>query len=680
MKNKIKYLSALILVLMFVQCSDYLDTSSSSDVDDEFVTSSTSEAFKVMSWCYAEYRQKCIMGSYRWNDHFGSDSEYYPESGSANNLNARLMPEELTVDAAETGFNCLYAVIARTSTLIEEIETKSDFAEARDEGTVNDWTHLYGEAMTMKAYCYFQLVKHFGDVPYGYENTIVDDYSLTSRFEIYDHVIDMLDEAIPLMYKLGEGDITAERMSKPFAEAIAGAAALYSGGWQTIRTDIDTLYGDVQLTTKGNEEYNSIYARRTDYMDYYEMAETYFDAAMDDRGTCELITSDERSYANNPFQRHFQYFHDLEVSPESIFELGNIQGGDSDTSTSSEYPFAFGRPSNGGSTNSAPCKTFGALRIIPTFYYGEFEEGDIRRDASVAVTGSNGDGNEVILSFTPGNKLNGGMAINKWDENRMNPPYTAAQRQSGMNWPVLRLADLMLMQAEVKAELGEDAEALSIVNEIRSRAFGDDSHSISATGDDLKEAIMQERKLELLGEGTRRWDLIRSGKMVERAVETREEMSEMVSDLEAQGYHEFENGNVISNYIWVKSVHLDEPLTYDADESDPALYPGWRGQYDYSTTDVADVVEGTDHNLAIKGLFEYIDPDGDEAKALEADGYEKTSWGKDIVTYADHYCDTNLFPGVASGNVPPRYYWPMPADVLSGSNGKVTNGYGLAQE
>ena len=33
-----------------------------------------------------------------------------------------------------------------------------------------------------------------------------------------------------------------------------------------------------------------------------------------------------------------------------------------------------------------------------------------------------------MLSFVPRSKLNGGIATNKWDENRMNPPYTASQR------------------------------------------------------------------------------------------------------------------------------------------------------------------------------------------------------------------------------------------------------------
>lgn len=679
--NKIaKYIYALALCCPLASCSDYLDVSTPENADDEFVTATSSETFKVLSWCYATYRQGPVMSVYRWNDPIGSDAEYYPEIGSLNNANARLQPELLSIGTANNEFSALYSIIARTSKLINLIAEKDGFKQAKEAGEVNDWTQLYGESLSMKAFCYFELVKHYGDVPYGYENTSAAQYSLNSRFDILDNVIDMFKEAAPYMYRLGEGGITAERMSRGFAEAMAGMAALYSAGWQTVRTDVAGLYGDVQLETKGVEEYKSIYARRTDYLDYYKIAETYFDLAMANKGTAALVTSDERGYANNPFQRHFQYNNDLQISPESIFEIGNMQGGQTGQTTSSEYPYAFGRPSDGGSSLAAPCKTFGAVRIMPTFYYGEFEEGDMRRDVTCAVTGSNGDGNEKMLSFTPGNKCLGGMGINKWDWNRMNPPFVTEQRQSGMNWPVMRLADLMLMRAEVKAVLGKDNEALSALNDVRRRAFGDTNHDISASGEALQEAIMQERKLEFAGEGQRRWDLIRSGKFVERALVVRAEMSQMVADLKTKGYHEFENGNVIPMYIWVKSVHLDNPLTYDPDKSNPALYPGWRGQYDYTTTDAAGAVKGTDHNLAIQGLFEYIDPASDKARQLEAEGYVKTDWGKGIVDNEDHYCNSNLLPGVKAGNVPPRYYFPLPFEVLSHSNGTITNGYGLAQE
>ena len=54
------------------------------------------------------------------------------------------------------------------------------------------------------------------------------------------------------------------------------------------------------------------------------------------------------------------------------------------------------------------------------------------------------------------------------------------------------------MQAEVKAELGAEGEAIQLLNQIRQRAFGNSEHAISASGEALKEAILQERKLELL--------------------------------------------------------------------------------------------------------------------------------------------------------------------------------------
>jgi hypothetical protein len=34
-----------------------------------------------------------------------------------------------------------------------------------------------------------------------------------------------------------------------------------------------------------------------------------------------------------------------------------------------------------------------------------------------------------MLSFVPGNKTTGGIATNKWDENRMNPPYYYSSKE-----------------------------------------------------------------------------------------------------------------------------------------------------------------------------------------------------------------------------------------------------------
>jgi len=479
MKSSIKYIAAAALCFFFTECKKgYLNVTSPSSVDDSFVTSTTTETFKSLSWCYANYRQNCIMSSYRWNDPVGSDAEYYPEDGSTNNLNAQLKTDQLPVDYATPGFNALYQTLALAKRLADIIATKDAYKADVAAGRTSDWTQLYGEAVTMWAFCYFELVQHFGDVPYGYENQVVTDYTLTSRFDIYDNLITALQKAEPLMYTLGTGNIGAERMSRTFCDALIGEVALYSGGYQTIRTDMAGLYGSVTFTKKGNEASGCVYARRADYLTYYKTAETWFQNAITNKGTCNLISADSRGGGiNNPFQRHFQYFADLQVSPESLLEIGNIQGGT--LTTTSEYPYAFGRPSDGGGSNAAPDKTFGALRIIPTVYYGDYDNADHRRDASVTVTGSNGDGNEKMLTFVPGSKSAGGLSTNKWDENRMSPPYVAAQRNSGMNWHILRMADVILMLAEVKAELGE-ADAVTLVNQIRTRAYGNTLHNIGA--------------------------------------------------------------------------------------------------------------------------------------------------------------------------------------------------------
>lgn len=97
MNKLIKMAFAAICCLAFTQCSDFLDTSSPSNIDDEFVSSSPTETLKILSRGYALYRESCF-GAYNWNDHFGSDIEYFPENNSSNNINAKLVPEQIPCD------------------------------------------------------------------------------------------------------------------------------------------------------------------------------------------------------------------------------------------------------------------------------------------------------------------------------------------------------------------------------------------------------------------------------------------------------------------------------------------------------------------------------------------------------------------------------------------------------
>lgn len=82
------------------------------------------------------------------------------------------------------------------------------------------------------------------------------------------------------------------------------------------------------------------------------------------------------------------------------------------------------------------------------------------------------------------------------------------------NIPYYRYADVLLMLAEAKAQLGEDPSVE--INLIRQRAYGSNyDASIHAYSNSTKSqninAILQERYKEFIGEGKRWWDLRRAG-------------------------------------------------------------------------------------------------------------------------------------------------------------------------
>ncbi|RCR69061.1 RagB/SusD family nutrient uptake outer membrane protein [Larkinella punicea] len=85
----------------------------------------------------------------------------------------------------------------------------------------------------------------------------------------------------------------------------------------------------------------------------------------------------------------------------------------------------------------------------------------------------------------------------------------------GTSVPILRYSDVLLMQAEALNEVnnGPNAEAYAAINKVRIRAG-----LTALTGlnyQQFKEAVLLERRLELTFENNRRFDLIRTGKLVE---------------------------------------------------------------------------------------------------------------------------------------------------------------------
>ena len=674
MKKSLYALFALVACIALTRCTpnEYLSVSSPDKMNDDFVTSSVSETFKTLAMCYRTALSVAGGGNYNWNDS-ASDCEYYPEYNSGNGRVGYLDVEGTPVDQASGLYGNLYVILGRAARVANILAEKDEVVNATG---VNDWTQLYGEAWTIWAYGYIELVKHFGDVPFGMENQVVgsEGYAVTSRYEILDAVIAKLKEVESKMYYLGEGGLNAERMTRTFANALIAEANLLAGDYQTIRLDAGAPYAksDFEILEE-NSTYQCATARINKWKSYYQEAQTYFRNILTGsaKGTARLITSDERDYADNPFQRGFQYIMDMQVSPESFYEVGN------QAPLQSERPYSQGRPSDGATKNAACCKVFSGIRVIPTFYYQGYEDGDKRWDASIVVTGSDGKGSEALVNLGSGSRLSGGIPTNKWDINKMKTPYVTACRNSGMNFCFYRVPTAMLKLAMVDVQLGDSGEALSLLNQLRERA------GVAPLASAGVDEVIMETKRETIGEGDIKYMELRAGKFGELGKAMRAELKEVIAGLEADGYYTFANGRTLSCYVWTKQVDLsgDEKavLTYDRDESDPALTPGWRGSFDYTTTSSAAAVNGTKHNLAIKGLFEYIDPDGAEAAALEADGYKKVDWASKMVAQKEQLWDYNMLSGIDRCSVP-RHYHPLPLTTIQQSRGQITNGYGLPSE
>ncbi len=85
----------------------------------------------------------------------------------------------------------------------------------------------------------------------------------------------------------------------------------------------------------------------------------------------------------------------------------------------------------------------------------------------------------------------------------------------GTSIPILRYADVLLMYAEAlnEANNGPTAEAYAALNKVRTRA------GLEALADltyqSFKEAVWLERRLELAFEGSRRFDLVRTGRLLD---------------------------------------------------------------------------------------------------------------------------------------------------------------------
>ncbi len=174
---------------------------------------------------------------------------------------------------------------------------------------------------------------------------------------------------------------------------------------------------------------------------------------------------------------------------ESIFEV-QYQGGNN-LGEWSNFIYVFAPRDSEGAITGFPTSRPQGWNIPTNDLIAAYEAGDRRKSVSLKEGYTNGNGDFVPIPF-----------INKY-----NHPHTIVGRTDD-NWPILRYADVLLMLAEAINEVSGPEQAYPYINRVRNRAGLDDLQG--KTKESFREAIRQERRVELAFENDRWFDLKRS--------------------------------------------------------------------------------------------------------------------------------------------------------------------------
>ncbi|MBL86927.1 MAG: RagB/SusD family nutrient uptake outer membrane protein [Winogradskyella sp.] len=353
-------------------------------------------------------------------------------------------------DQLQNLWNWMFAGVNRANYLLE-FQNNVDF-EGKD--------IIIAEARFLRAYYYFELVKWFGPVPLKETRFQLGDETTIPRSPVED--VYALIEA-DLIYASNTLSYTAPqvgRATKGSAQALLGKAYVYQEKFSQAAIVLDNL---IQ---------NGPYDLVADY-------DTLFESQQ-------------------------------ENGVESVFEVQytDAEGAGFGCLQCSEGNIAVGF--NGIRNYNGPLFDSGFSFNVPTEEsYLEYDEDDLRRDVAIlnietwaAQTGATyGTGYEHTGYYNRKYIARQGD-LNTGDQNLTNPN----------NYRAIRFADVLLLAAEAYNRGGlSDVTAQQYLNRVRNRAFGDTDHEVSVTGTALTTAILNERRLELMGEGHRFFDLVRTG-------------------------------------------------------------------------------------------------------------------------------------------------------------------------
>jgi len=333
--------------------------------------------------------------------------------------------------------------------------------EFKDKTAFEGKEALLAQAYFLRAYYQFELVKWFGAIPVnGDKRFKIGDETVVPRTpanEVYVLIESDLQYAID---HLSTGVQAKGRITVGAARALLGKVYLYDKKYAEAATVLETVINS---------------------------------------GTYSLVTDYSTIFENNN-----------ENNSESVFEVqySDDEGAGFPCLQCSEGNVAVGF--NGPRNYTGPLFESGYSFNVPTAEaYNSYEIGDKRRDIAIldivawaAQTGATyGKGYEHTGYY------NRKYIPRVGDQNLGDDKLTNPN-----NYRSIRYADVLLMAAEAFNRTGDDTKAQLYLNMVRRRAFGDNNHDKTSQGPALLEFILAERRAELMGEGHRFFDLVRTGK------------------------------------------------------------------------------------------------------------------------------------------------------------------------
>ncbi len=430
------------------------------------------------------------------------------------------LQDNWSADRGRDPFSQLYSAIERCNCAIAGIKQYGDPQPGSQMGA------LYAEALTLRAFFYFDLIKYWGDVPARFEPIQANDVWVpkSDRAVIYDQIIadlEIADEygAWPDQWSY----TTVERANRVFSKALRARIAMSAAGKALVRVNRDF---ENPYTVGGDPgEINWVFPDEAKRTELWRIVKTECE---------ELLNS---SYCNFPTEQSSfkQFWVDImndviSTGRESIFEIGFRTGRGRVAHTFGAYHDA---------TDKYVEKKISPNFVASPIYYYRFQQGDVRRDVTLLPTkyvvsdsdlptGSK-EGFQTISSI---DKFYFGKFRAEYRDVAANGKLTNSENDEGINFPVMRAADVVLMAAEANCMLGEGDLGYSYLQQVRRRAFGGDGamdkipyNTGSQAG--MLSAIKDERMFEFAEELIRKQDLIRWGELKEAMDRAKEETAEL---------------------------------------------------------------------------------------------------------------------------------------------------------